>query len=91
MTAFEGPSVKRHGDLVKLCRPWNQTRKHTIDLHQLLIIHLLFLLFIIKSFIELEGLRLDIFMVLFIRFRIADVITKPREGLVWSHELFFFE
>jgi hypothetical protein len=54
----------------------NLTREHTIDFHQLLIIHLLFFL-IIESFIKLVGLRLDLFLVL-IRFRIADVITKPR-------------
>jgi hypothetical protein len=56
----------------------DKTRQHTINFHQLLIIDFLFL--IIESLIKVEGLRLHIFMLLLIRFRIANVVTKPRRN-----------
>ena len=74
MTALEGPSEETE---VSDCRARTKRRNCTIDLHQLLVIHFLFLL-IVESLIELVGLRLDILLLL-IGFGVTDVITKSNK------------
>lgn len=64
----------------RLCLRGSATR--TVDLHQLLVIDLLLLLFlIVKGLVKLEGLR-DLLLLLFIGLGFADVVTKPGSLLV---------